>query len=49
MYITKGETKQGNGRTGRVFQNNCTKTHIEQKVKQDSSFAKARKKRKKKR
>ncbi len=48
-YISKAETKEGAGRKGRIFQGECKKTRAEMLRKQESSFNKLRKKRKKKR
>ena len=46
-YIPKAEIKEGAGRAGRIFQGECKKTRVEMLRKQESSFAKLRKKRKK--
>lgn len=47
-FISKSETKEGKGMKGRVFQGSCKKSRLEMVSKQQNSFDKLRKKRKKK-
>lgn len=46
-YLERNEKKEGERRSGRIFQGNCSKTRIEMLSKQENTFNKLRKKRKK--